>query len=571
MKKRLFLLTALCGILFLPSPAQQVFQKVYRFPFKPDSAASGVVSGISLFRKNIEKEVRDFHRKGFVSTMVDTLYAKNDTLFAALFVSEHFRTVTIRKIVQEGGLTRPSFYPSENKNLRPRDFFHLEEDILSYWENNGHPFCSVSLQSITAEGSQLSGELQIDLHRRVLLDSILLKGKARIHPGFVYRYIGFSPGAPYSEKKLRLLRSRLSGLVFISQSQPPQVVFTEKYSRLSLFLEPKKANQFDGILGFLPNNQTGKILFTGQMHIKLLNALSRGETMELDWRKLQPLTQDLKLNLQYPYLFGTPLGLDYAFSLYKRDTTFLEVKNHIGLQYLFSGGNFIKFFYHVKTSNVISVAGFSSLTTLPDYADVSVRSYGAGWNLDRTDYRFNPRKGFRSNGAVSIGMRAVRKNTAIPENLYEGIAFTSLQYSGSLQADAFVPLAGRVTWLCGARAAFITGNNLFSNELYRLGGLQSLRGFDDESLFVSSYAWLNNELRYLSGKNSNLFLFYTYAYTENLSRNVRRFDRPFSLGAGINFETKAGIFNLTYALGKQLNNPLLLRAAKIHFGIVSVF
>ena len=146
-----------------------------------------------------------------------------------------------------------------------------------------------------------------------------------------------------------------------------------------------------------------------------------------------------------------------------------------------------------------------------------------------------------------------------------------LEPAAAARLEAFVPLAGRVTWLCGARAAFITGNNLFSNELYRLGGLQSLRGFDDESLFVSSYAWLNNELRYLSGKNSNLFLFYTYAYTENLSRNVRRFDRPFSLGAGINFETKAGIFNLTYALGKQLNNPLLLRAAKIHFGIVSVF
>jgi hypothetical protein len=53
--------------------------------------------------------------------------------------------------------------------------------------------------------------------------------------------------------------------------------------------------------------------------------------------------------------------------------------------------------------------------------------------------------------------------------------------------------------------------------------------------------------------------------------NKRIIDRPLSFGAGISFETKAGIFNLTYALGKQLNNPIILRAAKIHFGIVSLF
>jgi hypothetical protein len=72
-------------------------------------------------------------------------------------------------------------------------------------------------------------------------------------------------------------------------------------------------------------------------------------------------------------------------------------------------------------------------------------------------------------------------------------------------------------------------------------------------------------------KNSNIFLFASRAYLENISANKRIIDRPLSFGSGISFETKAGIFNLTYALGKQLNNPIILRAAKIHFGIVSLF
>ena len=48
-------------------------------------------------------------------------------------------------------------------------------------------------------------------------------------------------------------------------------------------------------------------------------------------------------------------------------------------------------------------------------------------------------------------------------------------------------------------------------------------------------------------------------------------DRPFGVGAGISFDTRAGIFSLNYAIGKQFNNPIDFKTAKIHFGFVSVF
>jgi hemolysin activation/secretion protein len=127
------------------------------------------------------------------------------------------------------------------------------------------------------------------------------------------------------------------------------------------------------------------------------------------------------------------------------------------------------------------------------------------------------------------------------------------------------------TLLIGAKSGYISGQTIFSNELFRIGGLQSFRGFDDESIFASFYAISNIEYRFLMDKNSNIFLFASRTYLENISANKRIIDRPLSFGSGISFETKAGIFNLTYALGKQLNNPIILRAAKIHFGIVSLF
>ena len=127
------------------------------------------------------------------------------------------------------------------------------------------------------------------------------------------------------------------------------------------------------------------------------------------------------------------------------------------------------------------------------------------------------------------------------------------------------------TILLDAKFAKVVGKNIFTNELFRIGGLVSLRGFDEESINASAYLIPTVEYRYLFDKNSALFLFANAAYYENVSRNYRIFDRPFGFGSGIFFETKAGIFSLTYALGKQFNNPILIRNGKIHFGLVSVF
>jgi hemolysin activation/secretion protein len=104
-----------------------------------------------------------------------------------------------------------------------------------------------------------------------------------------------------------------------------------------------------------------------------------------------------------------------------------------------------------------------------------------------------------------------------------------------------------------------------------MGGLNSLRGFDEESIYASTYAMGNVEWRFLLDKSSFLFGFVNQAFYELALVDKYIKDEPTGFGIGINFETKPGIFSLTYALGKQLNNAVSFRAAKVHFGIVSTF
>ena len=338
-----------------------------------------------------------------------------------------------------------------------------------------------------------------------------------------------------------------------------------------LFLEKKNASQFDGIVGILPDDK-GKTVFTGDLKIKLVSTIFKsGETVDIQWRRLQTQTQDLKANLIYPYIGGLPIGVDYNIKIYKKDTTFLDVNNAIGLNYYFSGLNYVKVFYKQRNANLISTAGLANITVLPEYADVITKAYGLGLFIEKFDYKFNPRKGFGVNIQGSVGSRQIKKNPKINDVAYSTLALKTSQYQVEGAAVGYINLVKNHVVKLSSQFGSVFGNTIYKNELFRIGGLRTLRGFDEESIFASSYVIPTIEYRFLFEKNSNIFVFYEGAWYQNHSVNSKIDDTPMSVGAGINFETKAGIFNLSYAIGKQQGNGFDLRIGKIHAGLTALF
>jgi hypothetical protein len=350
------------------------------------------------------------------------------------------------------------------------------------------------------------------------------------------------------------------------------VIFDEKETRLLLYLENKKASQFDGIIGVLPDNDNpGKINLTGEVHLKLQNSLRRGEVIELNWKTIPVKTQDLKVHVLYPFILNTPIAVDANLNLYKKDTTYIDVEKNLGVQYLFTGNNYVKVFVNNKESSLINTKGLENITVLPSYADVSITSYGLGGHYERLDYRLNPRKGILLESTVSVGNREINKSSAIPVHLYDSVKLKTTQYRAELTADYYFSLGQRQVIDVGNKSGYLYGSDIFTNELYRIGGLRSLRGFDEESIYASAYSIVKVEFRYLLEQNSFLFFFANGAWYENKSRNKNIWDRPYGFGTGINFETKLGIMSISYALGKEFKNPVYFRNAKVHFGIVNYF
>jgi hemolysin activation/secretion protein len=197
--------------------------------------------------------------------------------------------------------------------------------------------------------------------------------------------------------------------------------------------------------------------------------------------------------------------------------------------------------------------------------------YGLGFKYEKFDYRLNPRKGFSILANISAGIKTIKKNPGLKDTVYSNISLSTTQYLADFWGSYFIPIFERSTIKVGAQAAFINGPSIFQNELFRIGGLKTLRGFDEESIFTSTYAILTLEYRLLLEQNSYLFVFGDQAFYEKALVNNYLKDHPIGFGAGLSFETKAGIFSISYALGKQFDNPIQLRSGKIHFGLVNYF
>ena len=529
----------------------------------------------SLSVVNLAHEIQNKAvNKGFIASAYLIEWRDSSKVDLKFKLGEQYKWVSLRVSPLYRDILFKAGYKSIDYEAKAIKFSKLEkifEKVLQICDNSGYPFASIQLDSIINTGEYISGIINFERNRFVKIDSVIIKGNSKISPYFLSNYLGIKAGQAYQESKILAIDNRVKELPFIKSIKPYEFTFTPTDNKVVLYLDNKKANQFDGVLGFLPSEKTGKIEFTGQAHLKLQNALNRGELIDIDWRRLQLNSRDIKAKLSYPYLINTPLGIDLNFKLFQRDTIFIDVTQNAGLQYLMSGNNYFKVFVNNRNLSLVSTNGLEQLSSLPDYADIKTLTYGIGVKHEKTDYRFNPRKGYKVVSNIATGTKTIEKNPKINETLYEDIQLKSTLYNADLQVDFYIPVLKQSTINIGLKAAGMQAENIFLNEAFRIGGNNSLRGFDEESIYATGYAIGNIEYRFLFEQNSFLFLFGNAAWYELNTESNYINDRPYGFGTGVSFQTKAGIFSISYALGKQFDNPILLRAAKVHFGIVSVF
>ncbi len=532
--------------------------------------------------------------KGFVTASVDSLRFDSSSARIVLFLGEQYQWALLDtkniepEILDDVGWRGKMF---TGKPINFKEVQQWQERILNHMENTGYPFARAYLDSIQLEKDMVSALLKLNKGPLYKIDSIRLYGNAKISNNYLQRYLDIPNGSIYSKKKLLRINKKIRELTYVEEEKPFDITMLGTGSVLNLYLKLKKSSQINALIGFLPNNDqlsSKKVLITGEANILLRNALSAGETIGLNWQQVQVKSPRLSVLYQHPYFFNSPVGLDFSFDMFRKDSTFLNVNFQFGAQYTLNNNQSGKFFLQ-RFQTIVSEGGINTKLLLqnrrlPEIADISYFNLGFDYEFNNTDYKLNPRKGNEIRLITTVGTKKLKKNNQVLElkdpndpsfnfgKLYDTVKLNTYQFRIRATAARFWPLGGKSNTIKTAvNAGIFQSGNVFRNELFQVGGYKLLRGFDEESQYLSHFAIATVEYHYLVGQNSFFYALIDGGWGQsNIVKNKTKYTY-IGTGLGLAFETKAGVFNLAWAVGKRNDTPLNLRQSKIHIGFVNYF
>lgn len=483
--------------------------------------------------------------------------------------------------VEEGLLESAGFRPSGfiKKPVSAQKTSRLMQAILQQLGNSGYPFATLTMDTLAVVGNELSGCLHVQKNALVFVEQIKATEENVIRPEYLHRFLGLSPGQPYQMDKIITARERLRQTQFLICKEEPTVRFIGDKASILLPLEKKNANRFDFLIGILPSSSTlvgggRRVQITGSFKGELYNQFLRGERIFVSFEQLRPQTQRLNLQANYPYLFKTAFGATALFDLYRRDSAYIDIEYDLGIQYLRETGDAFKIFWNRRRSNLLEPPQTASPAfNYPQNIDFKKSTFGLHYSRQKLDYRFNPRKGWQMKLEMGAGRKQIIKNQRSEVlTLYDSLPAKSFEWRGNALLEKYWPMFKRNTLKAAIRSAWLFSKDpIFANEQYRLGGNQLMRGFDEDFFFATHFAVGTLEYRLLLDENSFLYIFGDWAYIDDNTINKQFSAAYYGFGAGITFETRAGIFAVGTAIGNRAGIAPDFSAPKVHFGYLSLF
>jgi len=428
------------------------------------------------------------------------------------------------------------------------------ENLTTIAANNGNPFTSFQLKSLSKNNTNtLSGILYSEKDSNRYVDKIIINGYKKTPKGFIKHYARIKKGKLFNQKELLEQNERLSNLSFINSKKDPQALFTKDSTTIYFYLERKVNNRFDGFLGFATNEVTNRLQLNGYIDLILTNNLNYGETLLLNYKSDGDDQTQLNVKARLPYLFKSPLGLKTQLSLFRKDSTFSENSQEASLFYQINSTNTISLGYKSKQSEDLIETTNTSNEIIEDYTQERVLGSFVFSKL-QSDFFFPIKTQLKIEGELGSRTSAGTK-----------------EYQINLNANT-----SHIVKLNKSNQIYLKNNTqiLFSdtyltNELYRFGGITSIRGFEENSIFANLASILNTEYRYILNTSIYVHSIIDLAYFENEITDQK--EKLISFGFGTGLRTKAGIFKINIANGKSENQAFRFSNTKLHFQLAIRF
>ncbi len=433
-----------------------------------------------------------------------------------------------------------------------RESERVLERLNKIQTKNGYTFDKLKLTNLTIQDTVVRATLNTSKTSKRIIDSIALKGYEKFPKSFISYFAGIKKGDAFDKQQLLKKNNALNSLGFANSIKPPQALFEKKKTTLYLYLEKQNFNTFDGIIGFATNEQTQNIVFNGYIDLVLNNNLNYGEQFVLKYKADGADQENLNLKTTLPYMFKTPFGIQAQLNIFRRDSTFSSASQNLRVSYQISPSSKANVGFAAKTSNDL-LSENQSPENLEDYSS-SFLTTGVTFIKLQQNTLF-PVKTFL-NLDIGIGNRKTNSKKTRQVTLSNVI-----NHSFYINQKNSIYLQNTTN--------LITSDTYLTNELFRFGGINSMRGFLENNIDASLVSILNTEYRFLLNQQTYLHSIIDLGYFEN--KSVDQKEKLYSFGIGLGMSTKAGLLKFSIANGNIDGQAFKFSNAKIHLSLTSQF
>ena len=506
--------------------------------------------------KSIMDENNSFYekltKKGYLECQLVENFKLTDSTFCfkyKLLKKINYVHIHIGKEIQEN---IPSSYTIKKDTLE-LPYEECESFLtitLKNLESNGFSMTKVKLINIQKKNNFITADLSITKEIKRQVNDIIINGYDKFPVGHKKNIVRLSRNKVFNQKNLDKLYNDFDKFRFVKQTKYPEILFTKDSTKIYVYLEKTKSNTFDGYIGFT-NDEKKKLVFSGYLDLVLNNILNSGEKLSLYLKSDGQDQKIFNLGVELPYIFKSPLGIKAQLNIFKQDSTFQNTKTAIDLGYYFNYNTRLYLGYQSTESSDIKNV---NSTTLSDFNSTYLTTALEFLDFKNDDFLFPEKTSFD----FKIGL-GKRDSKLISDNQFFGSLF--LKHNFYLNEKNIVNFK--------SQNFYLQSNNYIVNELQRFGGINSIRGFNENSLQANLFGSILTEYRYVLTPNLYVHTIIDYGYLKDTTSNSN--ENLLGLGFGFGLLTKNGLFNIVYANGSTKEQAIKLSNSIVHISFKAVF
>ena len=387
---------------------------------------------------------------------------------------------------------------------------------LKKLESNGFSMAKVKLVNIQKSKNFLTADLSITTEIKRQVNDIVINGYDKFPEGHKKNIVRLYRNKIFNQKNLEKLYNDFEKFRFVKQSKYPEILFTKDSTKIYVYLEKTKPNTFDGYVGFT-NDETKKVVFSGYVDLVLYNILNSGEKLSLYWKSDGQDQKTFNLGVELPYIFKSPLGIKAELNIFKQDSTFQNTKTSVNLGYYFNYNTRLYLGYQSTESSDIQNVNSSTLSDFNNAYLTTALEYS---DFKNDDFLFPEKTYFDLK--IGTGKRDAK---LISDNQFFGSLF--VKHNFYLNQKNIVNIK--------SQNFYLQSSNYIVNELQRFGGINSIRGFNENSLQGNLFGSILSEYRYILSPSLYIHTIIDYGYLQDKTSasNENLLGLGFGFGSGL--------------------------------------